>query len=483
LFALLAAGGNTTTVTNITDWLKTQVDAYADIDNADHYGPYSGSLAKLALVAEATGGNPHSFGTDNTNKDLLGVLKSDVCTSAQVDGYTCSAAGDFYQAYSGISQALGVLALQASSVASDHLTATSPVVARLHQLQCADGGFSSDLITAGQACKSDVDTTAYAVQALATIKGTDLWLGAAATYLEHAQHANGLFANPGAGSGENPNSTGLAAQALQTLVESAYAGTPAASGRISTVPTAAWQRAVNALVAMKRIGDGWPASVGGASADIRATTQALPAVALSTMHDLLGVPFAATARYAVPSLAVSRTPVKVRVTSKLHLTVTVTAPGAIVNGAKVTVKLGTKTLATGTLASGKATLALPKLPAGKRTLTVSYGGSANTSTVTKSYTVNVAKIASTLSVKYPKVVKTTTKAKFTVKVKAKGATVNKGKITVKLGTKTLAHGKVTAGKAVVKLSRLKKGKHHLKIKYSGTSTAAAKTKTITIKVK
>lgn len=274
VFALLAAGGHADTINKMSGWLKTQVDAYTDIDNTDHYGPYSGSLAKLALVAEATGGDPHNFGADNTDKDLLAALRSHVCTSAKVDGNGCTAPGDFYQAYSAISQALGVLVLQSSPVAADHLTPSSPEVVRLHQLQCSDGGFSSTLITAKQACKSDVDTTAYAVQALAPVNGTSTWLGAAMTYLEKAQQSNGLFANPGAGARANANSTGLAAQALQALITTLPADNPA-----SSAAKTARQRAVDALLAAKRVDGGWPASLGGAEADVRATTQALPAVA------------------------------------------------------------------------------------------------------------------------------------------------------------------------------------------------------------
>jgi hypothetical protein len=273
VFALLAAGGNAAAVNDIVGWLKTQVNAYTDIDNTDHFGPYSGSLAKLALVAEATGGDPHNFGADNTNKDLLAALRSQVCTSAKVDGNACTAAGDFYQAYSAISQALGVLALQSSPVAADHLTTSSPEVVRLHQLQCSDGGFSSTLITAKQACKSDVDTTAYAVQALAPISGTTAWLSAAMTYLEKAQQPNGLFANPAAGTGANANSTGLAAQALQALI-----ATLPADDTSSAAAKTARQRAVDALLATNRVDGGWPASLGGTKADVRATTQALPAV-------------------------------------------------------------------------------------------------------------------------------------------------------------------------------------------------------------
>ena len=81
VFALLAAGGHQSSVDAMVSYLKGQVDAYADTSGAQG-GPYSGSLAKLALVAEGTGNDPHSFG----GTDLLGILRAHVCTTTATDG-------------------------------------------------------------------------------------------------------------------------------------------------------------------------------------------------------------------------------------------------------------------------------------------------------------------------------------------------------------------------------------------------------------
>jgi ABC-type phosphate transport system substrate-binding protein len=64
----------------------------------------------------------------------------------------------------------------------------------------------------------------------------------------------------------------------------------------------------------------------------------------------------------------------VRTTQHAKVAVTVKAVGVTPTG-KVTVKQGSKTLATATLRSGKATVTLPKLSAGTHKLVVVYGGS------------------------------------------------------------------------------------------------------------
>ncbi len=287
-FALLATGGHDSTVAAIVAYLEDQVDAYADTSGA-FGGPYSGSLAKLALVAESTGADPHAFG----GADLLRLLRSHVCTAATVDG-ACTAAGDFVSAFSGVSQALGVLALQASPVAADHLTATSPPVLRLHQLQCADGGFSSTLIAPGGACTSEVDTTGYAVQALAAVPDTDPWLGKAQLYLQQQQRESGLY--PGA-AGDNSNSTAFGAQALQTLVRALVAATVDPPGPKPVTPIVALQAALRGLVGLSVDGGGFGLT-DDASADPRASTQAVAAAAQRSLLALSGAPIRSTPRLA-----------------------------------------------------------------------------------------------------------------------------------------------------------------------------------------
>jgi LPXTG-motif cell wall-anchored protein len=300
LFALLTAGSHAADVQAMTTWLAGQVGAYADPTGSDPggdgYGPLSGALAKEALVAESTGGNPHGFG----GTDLLAVLHQHVCASADPAGDTsgrCTATGDFAFAYSEISQALGVLALQASPVTGDHLTASSPEVVRLHQLQCADGGFSSSLIAPGAACTSEVDATGYAVQALAAVPGTDRWLGSAQHYLVNAQKSGGLYSGA---AGDNSNSTALAAQGLQTLVTALYSRTPDAAGAKPVPPITTWQSALRGLRSLAVSGGGFGLTDTSA-ADLRASTQAVAATAQGTLIALSGAPIESEPRDAADS--------------------------------------------------------------------------------------------------------------------------------------------------------------------------------------
>lgn len=294
VFALQAHGGYPEVVGALVAWLATQVVAYTDPNpvitpdtNPLYVGPYSGGLSKLALIAEATGGDPHNFG----GFDLLGIVTDRVCTGPDAAG-TCTAAGEFYQAFSSISQSFGVLALQASPIESDHLAIDSPPVVRLAQLQCADGGFSSSLIAPGAPCTSDVDATGYAVQALAAVAGTDLWLGRAQQYLLAQQAGSGLF--PGT-AGDNGNTSGLAAIALQSLTESLNAPTASSPDQALTPPIVAWQSSIAGLLTLAAEGGGFGLT-DAATADSRSTTQALLAVSFGTLATLSGAPLQSAPR-------------------------------------------------------------------------------------------------------------------------------------------------------------------------------------------
>ncbi len=283
--ALAATGTQDTVLATVVSYLEQHVADYADPDAAatDFPGPYSGAAAKLALLAEITGQDPTAFG----GFDLVTTLTGNLCSAATADG-ACTAAGEFYQAFSGVSQALGVLALARAGV-----TPPAATVTRLGQLQCPDGGFSSELIAAGAACTSDVDTTGYAVQALEAASGTGPAISAAVSFLLSAQQADGGF--DGA-SGENTNSTALAVQALiaasqsfapQTIAPQsirarlAAAGTPTAA-TISAAITAgiAW------LAAQQGPSGGFAISAADPTADALATAQAGPAITRSTLTSL-----------------------------------------------------------------------------------------------------------------------------------------------------------------------------------------------------
>ena len=266
----------------VVGYLRTHVDDYAD-PTGNAGGPFSGAAAKLAVVAESTGQDPTSFG----GVDLISTLKSNVCTTGNPDPSAfdaCTAVGDFRGAYSGVSQALAVLALGRADVA-----VPAPALTRLTQLQCADGGFSSSLYAP---CSSDVDTTGYAVQALTLQPGSQAALTKAWAYLRTAQGSDGGWSGA---SGVSTNSTALAAQAELTLLAHAgYVDGSASSDAKAQTPagSVAGVQAALRFLELRQQGDGSFAvsttGTGDDAARTRATTQAVPALAqalLTTVSD------------------------------------------------------------------------------------------------------------------------------------------------------------------------------------------------------
>ncbi|HEY5335363.1 MAG TPA: hypothetical protein VIJ71_05010, partial [Mycobacteriales bacterium] len=207
--ALASTGTQDATLAKVVGYLDAHVADYADPSGALG-GPFDGAAGKLALLNEIVGQDPHKVG----GTDLIALLTSNVCTAATADG-ACSAAGDFHGAYSGLGQALPILAL-----ARAQATVPPTALARLAELQCTDGGFSSDLIAPGAACTSDVDTTGAALQALVLVPSESAVAKRAALFLAAQQQPDGGFTGA---AGENANSTALAVQALI-----ASAGNPSA---------------------------------------------------------------------------------------------------------------------------------------------------------------------------------------------------------------------------------------------------------------
>jgi hypothetical protein len=258
-FALASTGGQDKALTKVTTYLAGHVADYADPAGTSAYpGPYGGATAKLALLAEVMGQDPHHFG----GFDLLSTLTGHVCTAAVDDG-SCTAAGDFSQAYSTVSQALGVLALARGGVEPPAATVT-----RLLQLQCADGGFSSTLIAAGGDCTSDVDTTGYALQALTLLPRQGDAVAKARAYLVKAQQKNGGYQGA---AGVSSNSTALAVQAL--LATDKVRPEQAVEGQ-------AFLRSVQNADGGFRITDA------AGDSDLRSSTQAVPALAGTPLTSL-----------------------------------------------------------------------------------------------------------------------------------------------------------------------------------------------------
>ncbi|WP_433891028.1 prenyltransferase/squalene oxidase repeat-containing protein [Streptomyces sp. CA-111067] len=262
--ALAASGGQDETLAKVDGYLFAHVADYADPAGTSAYpGPYTGSAAKLTVLAEVTGQDPTAVG----GFDLLKTLTDNVCTAATTDGF-CTAPGDFSQAYSTVSQALGVLALARAGVAPP-----AAALDRLDQLQCADGGFSSTLIAPGADCVSDVDTTGYAVQALSLLPAQADRTAAGRAFLVKSQVKGGGF--PGA-AGVNANSTALALQAL----------TATSKGRPQEVADGQ-----KFLAGLQNTDGGFriTADADQTDSDTRSTTQAVPALAGTALTDLTHV--------------------------------------------------------------------------------------------------------------------------------------------------------------------------------------------------
>ncbi len=269
--ALAAANTQDAALTKVVRYLSLHVADYADPAGTSQYpGPYSGAVGKLALIAEITGQRPTSFGGFN----LLKTLTNHVCTVADKAG-SCTAPGDFYQSYSTVSQSLAVLALARGGV-----TPPAAAVARLASLQCPDGGFPS-LLDAAATCKSEVDTTGYALQALLLVPSKHTAAAAAQAYLLAAQQRDGGYIGA---AGENSNSTALA---MQGLLAADRAGlNPAPVLKPLAIGTDAIAAGKRFLYPLQNSNGGFGINKASPGSDVRSTTQAVPALAGATLSAL-----------------------------------------------------------------------------------------------------------------------------------------------------------------------------------------------------
>lgn len=276
--ALAATGQHRPVLQRVVGYLMHHVDEYVDPNGTSSFpGPFTGSAGKLAVLAEVTGNNPRDVG----GFDLLRVLTGNVCAAAKGGQYgPCSAKGDFYQVYSTVGQALAVLAL-----ARGGAPVPSAALARLESLQCADGGFSSTLLTKASKCTSDVDTTGYAIEALALIPSAKHDVARAAAFLRSKQQADGGWVGA---AGENTNSTALAVQGLLA------ARTP------KTAPVV--RHGLASLSQWQNSDGGFGISAKSTKSDALATNQVVAATSLTTLSTLhRAVPVGAPARTGLAS--------------------------------------------------------------------------------------------------------------------------------------------------------------------------------------
>lgn len=203
------------TVSAIRDAVVAEAPSYIGADPEQ----YAGATAKLLTVVAETGGDA----TDAGGIDLVARLEGLTAESGRIADQ--SEFGDFANA---IGQAFAVRGLSAVNSSE-----AWPAAEYLLSQQCEAGYFRLTLgavdaedptCDAGDPATSsapDTDATAFAVQALLTVKGhaneVDAALAAAATWLENTQKGNGSFGGGATTEPPNANSTGLAGAALAEL--------------------------------------------------------------------------------------------------------------------------------------------------------------------------------------------------------------------------------------------------------------------------
>jgi len=226
ILALDAAKVGQSSAATATTWLAANLAPYVGDGKAESY---AGSLAKTALVAQAQGANPSSFG----GRDLLTALEARQVAAAGTDPGRFSDKSQFGDFSNAITQSFAVLTL----VRANRQKTLPAAITSLRSLQCSDGGFRLGYPTnPTNPCVSDPDATAFAVQALVRQPGTERALD----YLVKKQGADGGVVS--ALGPENANTTGLAAVAFalggrQTAVTKAYAYLKARQAEAAGTPT------------------------------------------------------------------------------------------------------------------------------------------------------------------------------------------------------------------------------------------------------
>ncbi len=200
VFGLAAAKAGADKIDVALGYLADHVDAYSDITNSDSYGPYDGSVAKLAVAALVAGHDATDFG----GYDLLRTLATDECPTAAT---TCTP-GSGANIFSSIQEAFVILA---EARAGGAHAPTAQALTYFTSLQCASGGFTDKTAACGTGA-ADTDATSYAIMALHAAGGHPTEVARATAWLAGQRNAGGYWVSQGI---PNANSTGLAAAALQ----------------------------------------------------------------------------------------------------------------------------------------------------------------------------------------------------------------------------------------------------------------------------
>jgi hypothetical protein len=229
LIALEVTGADPAAATTVTDALAANVDAYA---TGGEFAPelrFGGATAKLLYAAAVAGRDPSSFGGHDLRARTLELVAGQE-TGAQHGWLMNSDATGLTDGGNMFDQSLAVLGLARSG------EVPQPVVDFLIGQQCPAGGFRLFPPADGAPCAAadpagqamDPDTTGMAVQALlaadaAGATGARAAADQAVTWLLAAQQSAGAFHGSAQTDFPNTNSTGLAGQALAAAGETAAA--------------------------------------------------------------------------------------------------------------------------------------------------------------------------------------------------------------------------------------------------------------------
>lgn len=210
VLSLDAAGVGQRSAQRITTWLRSQAKSFTAVSGA---GRDPGRLAKLLLVAEAQRADVHAFGGIN----LVRSLKS----AEQSDGRFTDTA-DPTKGDNPVSQALALIALSHTGAISDWPDAAA--IGWLVSQQCGDGGFYFASQTTPQQNCNDVDSTAFAAQALLTVHSSTA--ASAVGWLKSHRNPDGGYglAFGSSDPSSNTNSTAVTVQALRQSGNSAGYG-------------------------------------------------------------------------------------------------------------------------------------------------------------------------------------------------------------------------------------------------------------------
>ncbi|WP_070013227.1 prenyltransferase/squalene oxidase repeat-containing protein [Streptomyces abyssalis] len=223
----------------------------------------AGAAAKLALVAGVEHRDAGAFG----DVDLVKTLKDRMQDSGRFTDDTAS--GDMSNQFT---QSLAVLGLDRAGSLPEKATDF------LAKSRCKDGGYPLTFKSDPAKCKSDVDSTGLAVQALLAAEREDD-VAPALDWLEKRQNKNGGFAYGEPESAANSNTTALAVQALKAGEREQAAAKGVAWLKTMQLGCDAKAADRGAVGYMKPVADG---------SALRATAQVIPALAGQSLIEVDG---------------------------------------------------------------------------------------------------------------------------------------------------------------------------------------------------